>query len=263
MVARLFWSSALVVSCAAITATAAPHPLQGPDRGYSSRVKLLATRPAYPANVVDDVRRPGANGKPFITRGWIGDPEGKYPRQYPVSSWGDPGPAGYGTFDDDYSEVLVRVGETAVVINPWESIPEAGYQHLERGRIEWLKENGYAGGVRTFTNPLYRRDPAPDAVTAKADSKKLPDPRAVFELPADMPRFKKRQEVNSAPKSRETDKNHAHTPHTIVVVRTKDEPAIKPTLDDKAKHQIVAKPTTAQPATVEPAPKQLADATKR
>ncbi len=232
MVAARLWSSTVVVSCAVGAALAAPHPLQGP---YRDKDRVLATRAPYPEGGVDDVRRPGNNGMLFESRGFIGDPEGKYPRMY-RADWGSPGPAAYGAPEDDMSAVFVRVGETTVAINPWEAIPEAGYQRLERGRDAWLKERGFTGGVRTFTNPVFRRETRPETVSA-AQSKKLPEPRAVFELPPDMPRFKKRQEVEATPGMSAP----AERAPTIVVVRTKDQPAVTPQIGSKERAQVAVK----------------------
>lgn len=234
MVALHLWSGAAVVSCA-VGAMASAHPLQGP---YRDTDRVLATRPPHPEGGVDDVRRPGNNGMLWISRGYIGDPDGRYPREYP-QDWGSPGPAAYGAAEDDASEVHVRVDQVAVAINPWESIPEAGYQHLERGREAWLKERGFTGGVRTFTNPVFRREAQPVA-TASAQSRKLPEPRATFELPPDMPRFKKRQEVRAEPVRPEGQA------HTIVVVRTKNDPPAVPAIDDKARLQVVVKDASAK-----------------
>ncbi len=232
MVARLIRSGGLVIPCAAVSALAAPQPLQGP---YRDTDRPLATRPAFPPNVVDDVRRPGANGMLWESRGYIGDPEGRLAEQYPQAS-ASPGPATYGAAESDWPEVWARVGQTAVGINAWEPITQAGHQNLERARVEWLKENGYTGGVRTFTNPAFGRSAAAPLASAK---KKLPEPRAVFELPPDMPRFKKRQEVKAAPLRAVEPQNHAHT---IVVVRSKDDPAALPAVDRKGQRQVVVKP---------------------
>lgn len=251
MVALRLCSGAAIVACAVAPALASSHPLQGP---YRETDRVLATRRPHPAGGVDDVRRPGNNGRLWISRGYIGDPEGRFPRDE-VRDWGSPGPAAYGAAEDDASTVKVRVDQVAVGINPWESIPEAGYQHLERGREEWLKERGYTGGVRTFTNPVFRREPAaPAPAPAAMTAKTIPEPRAVFELPPDMPRFKKRQEVMAEPR--------LPRPHTVVVVST---PKATPAAVDTHAGAVaqVLKPPAAPAAqkVKEPALRQVADAT--
>ncbi|GMV27295.1 MAG: hypothetical protein AMXMBFR58_33260 [Phycisphaerae bacterium] len=243
----------VVLLCAAAASSAIAHPLQGP---YRDGNRILATRPPVAEGMVNDVRAPGANGKLWISRGHIGDPEGKFPREYRLA-WGSPGPAAYGAFEDDFSDVQVRVNEVAVAINPWESIPEAGYQHLERGREAWLRENGFTGGVRTFTNPVFRREQA--TVLAKAEPAKLPEPRMIIDLPPDMPRFKKRQEVDARPvRSYEP----GSKPGPIVVVRTaKDEP-VSPSIDPKAAAQVTVHSKPAKGPATEPVPVKVADAEK-
>jgi hypothetical protein len=234
MSAKLLVLSTMVVSWTG-SIVLASDPLQGPYRDHD---RLLATRPPHPYGGVDDVRRPGNNGMLWISRGYMGDPEGRFVKEYPAA-WGGPGPAAYGAHEYDGQRVHVRVGEQRVVLNPWESIPEEGYTRLEHGRQAWLKERGYTGGVRTFINPVFHRversTGMPMAVTAQA--KKLPEPRAVFEIPEDMPRFQKRQEVKAEPaKEVKSDMRTA-----IVVVRTKEEPAVTPKIEGKEVTQVVVR----------------------
>lgn len=232
MSTKLLALGAIVVSCAGSVVLA--EPLQGPSRDGD---RVLATRPLYPEGGVDEVRRPGSNGMLWIGRGFIGDPEGRYVKEYPAA-WGGPGPAAYGAEEWDGQHVHIRVGTERVVINPWETIPEEGYSRLERGREQWLKERGYTGGVRTFTNPVYRRvEKAERVQVARGDGKKLPAPRAVFELPEDMPRFQKRQEVKAEPSKEE--KSDMRT--AIVVVRTKDDAAVAPTVEGKDAAKVVVR----------------------
>lgn len=146
---------------------------------------LLATRPPYPYNRADDVRRPGFNGREWIGRPVIGGVDTGYP-----IGWADPGPAAYGADELDAPRVWVKVGTEAISINPWEEFNEEGLNRLERARNEWLAQHGYVGGVRTFTNDALRYGAMP-AASARIE------PRASFEWPIDQPRFQRRQQVHN------------------------------------------------------------------
>lgn len=60
------------------------------------------------------------------------------------------------------------------------------FRKLESARIGWLRDNGFYG-VRNFTNPN----------AGQREEAKLPEPSAVFERPADVPRGKSREQVNA------------------------------------------------------------------
>lgn len=66
---------------------------------------------------------------------------------------------------------------------------------LEQARTNWLRDNGYYG-VRVFTNEHAGADSQEQA------AKSLPEPSAVIERPADMPRTKSREQVKSNEQSR-------------------------------------------------------------
>lgn len=63
------------------------------------------------------------------------------------------------------------------------------FRKLEQARHNWLRDNGFYG-VRVFTNP--NAEPNNDE---QAKGKGLPEPAAVFERPADVPRIKSREQV--------------------------------------------------------------------
>lgn len=65
------------------------------------------------------------------------------------------------------------------------------FTKLESARVGWLRDNGFYG-VRHVTNPN-----AP-AQGEQAKGKTLPEPSAVFERPADVPRGKSREQVKGA-----------------------------------------------------------------
>jgi len=65
------------------------------------------------------------------------------------------------------------------------------FKKLEQARHDWLRNNGFYG-VRVFTNPN-----AVSQEEQQAKSNTLPEPAAVFERPADLPRTKSREQVNA------------------------------------------------------------------
>jgi len=120
--------------------------------------------------------------------------------------------ASYGAAGDSNQSANVVVdglfafeGGVRVTINPWEAVgPERGTnnttdpfrnarrkaaQRVEQARLEWLKDNGYVGGVRTFSSD----SPAP---APRADEIK---PRGVIELSPEVTQFRSRMQVNAQP----------------------------------------------------------------
>src|SRR6185436_19738741 len=101
---------------------------------------------------------------------------------------------------------LFHFHPTATVeFSPWTPVPDQrtsdttdpysrGYEKMahraEDARQQWLKDNNYVGGVRTFVNDaeLY-------PVPAAAKKTELPEPRGVIELSPDVPKFKSRMHV--------------------------------------------------------------------
>jgi hypothetical protein len=157
--------------------------------------RVLVTQAAYPAGMVDDVRRPGFNGRLWVDRPIIGSmQQGPYP-----VGWGSPGPEAYGAFDNQDAEVWARVGHQAVGIAPWESIDAEGLKRLEAARNYWLQEQGYTGGVRTFVNDLYlwKQADAKPVEEQHAAASPVPTPRATITLPADMPHQRRRIRVDA------------------------------------------------------------------
>jgi hypothetical protein len=81
--------------------------------------------------------------------------------------------------------------------NPYKNAHKKLAGRVEAARQQWLKDNNFVGGVRTFVNdaaPKKAEGAAADAPGAKASSEKI-EPRAVIELPADMPRLKAKVRV--------------------------------------------------------------------
>jgi hypothetical protein len=161
--------------------------------GGCAQGRPIATAPLYPCNMVDDVRRPGFNGRTWVDRPILGAiQQGPYP-----AAGVCPGPEAYGAFDTPDAVVYARVGLLHVEINAWDQIRPQGLYQLEDARQFWLKEQGYTGGVRTMVNDanLWLRQPAPAEQRAEAGGKPLP--RATITLPADMPPQHRRLRVDS------------------------------------------------------------------
>src|SRR5262245_10555455 len=119
--------------------------------------------------------------------------------------------ARFGALDEANSRVQADVQglfhfhpTTTVEFSPWTPVPEQrssdttdpysrGYEKMawraEEARQQWLKDNNYVGGVRTFVNDaeLY---PVPPQKKSE-----LPKPRGVIELAPDVPAFKSRMHV--------------------------------------------------------------------
>ncbi len=166
--------------------------------------ELYGQRPVYASNTVDDVRRPGFNGRLFVRRPVIGG----------VDAWawdsGNPGADYYGAYGTEDLTIGLSVepiapfnGSDYGVINPWQTANDKSdrsnpytnaYQRardkaderLEEARQEWLRDNNLTGGVRTHVNDaaLFGRG-SDDRVSS------LPTPRATIRLPEDAPRVKR------------------------------------------------------------------------
>jgi hypothetical protein len=108
-------------------------------------------------------------------------------------------------------------------------------RRAEEARQDWLKDNGYIGGVRTFVNDAELYPAAPEAKKTQ-----LPEPRGVIELAPDAPRFKSRMHVNG----------DLHLPATmrtaelIKVVRPAEAPKAQAKADDNADDKAQDKPDT-------------------
>jgi hypothetical protein len=188
--------SLAVVALSSIVAAVTVGPeIDQQAGGYhrpNSGVRQLATRRAYPANVADDARRPGFGGRLWVSSS-----------AHDVS---EPGPKAYGAPANDDTVIYARVVNHAVSISPWQ---HQEVRSLEAARQEWLKENGYTGGVRTFVN-----DASPAArmvaATEPASTNEVPgvrrtiEPRGIIQFAPEATKFRKRMQVRAVP-------------HTVVV----------------------------------------------
>lgn len=181
----------------AVAASISAASLGGPFPTYASSDyrrmddgRRLATRAPYQRGRADDVRRPGFNGRLWLGERFIGGetPDWSSPA---YADWAGPGPTAYGAVGSEMQTVYARVGELTIGINPWEAFNAEGLGGLEAARNDWLKERGYVGGVRTFVNDLY----VGNFMGGMAQQRSQVVPRATIELPADMPRFRSREQV--------------------------------------------------------------------
>lgn len=175
----------------------------GPSNPYSD---LYGWTPQYAPNTVDDVRRPGFNGRLYVRRPVIGG----------VDAWawdtGTPGADYYGAYGTQDLTVGFSMdpiapfnGSDYGVINPWQIANDRSDRRnpytnafsrardkaddrLEEARHEWLRENNLTGGVRTHVNDAFLFGPVSDA--ERRDSA-LPTPRATIQLPEGAPRIRR------------------------------------------------------------------------
>jgi hypothetical protein len=178
--------SAVVLS----VALAGPHT---PGFSHGGQ-RALATPRAFPTGIADSVRRPGFNGRLYVT---MSSP-GPVTYHYPTGSNAET----YGAAGLDDARVLARVGTEVVGFSPWIAFDGDGMKRYESARQEWLKENGFVGGVRTFVNDAHLANHMPIHSMASSDSaepvaskKRKIEPRAIIEISPDVPRFRKRMEV--------------------------------------------------------------------
>lgn len=150
--------AALAVIAAAAACAASEDDIYG----------VLATRAPYPANAVDDVHRPGFNGRLFVTRPILGNQPGPF-----RADWPDPGPEWYGARGQERQLVYVRHGHVILALDPWTRVD---FRPFEDARNLWLKRYGYVGGVRTFVNDRYLADTAQEYASGE------PEPRAILRL---------------------------------------------------------------------------------
>lgn len=143
---------------------------------------------------VDDVRRPGFNGM-----SWNGNNPGAH-----HDASGDCYAAGYGAAGQENAVILVHAEPRVIMaINPFAPIEHytADGQRmspnvvnvLEHKRSQWLRDNGYTGGVRTFSNDRPQPKDKKDVNAIK--------PRAIIELNPEVPRLKSRMQVRVTPKA--------------------------------------------------------------
>ncbi len=194
MLTTLLIAAAASAHVAAATAGPAIDPQRTGFTRPNSGVRQLATPRAFPTNVTDSVRRPGFGG-----RVWVSPAVGSFDNQ-------EPGASAYGAHVGDDTIIYGRIGHLAISISPWQAQPEP---RLEAARQEWLKENNFTGGVRTFMNDAspaaQEMASAGPAETPAGGQIRTPiQPRGVIEVSPEATKFRKRMQVRA-------------TPHTVVV----------------------------------------------
>lgn len=175
----------------ALAMAAAAGPIYTPEVSHRSH-RSLATPLEYPHGRADSVHRPGFNGRIWIGSITVGPQDGHY-----ASGASNPGAVAYGGIDVD-QRVLARIGTEVVGFSPWTSFSGNGLLRFETARQEWLKEQGYVGGVRTFVNDLYlekvERLAQADEPASSAGRHKI-EPRAIIQVAPEVTRLRKRMHV--------------------------------------------------------------------
>ncbi|MBX3384674.1 MAG: hypothetical protein KF864_14315 [Phycisphaeraceae bacterium] len=200
---------ALAAACAATIATAS-QPSPKKERRVAQFAAGHGAQMRGPVIDSSWVRMPWGddeNGRLWVGRPIIGGVTGS------VRENAEDGAASYGAYGMGRETIVVRVpgmfafeqaryGE----IRPWEPVrtdnasPYSNAftrvhskmaRRLEEARQDWLKENNFVGGVRTFVNDAALLAPATHASGAR------PEPRGVIELAPDTPRFKSRMRVQA------------------------------------------------------------------
>ena len=170
--------SLCILMCALCCAAEAAQP-----QTYSA-VAIFYARP------IDSARPPATTSWHHTRRApetgngrlWISAPFNREPT--PIVEHAGPGPERYGAEASSQPLILTRVGTELLLISPWEKSGQTGLRHFDRARAEWLRQQGYTGGVRTFRNPRAARPEsgAPAGTSAK------PEPSGRFRTPTDLPR---------------------------------------------------------------------------
>jgi len=165
------------------------HHTIGTATSNPARSIGVAERASFPQGRADSVNRPGYNGRGWSGESCVGG----------VDRWTlDENAARYGAVADADLTIPVRVGQYVVQVNPFERIDATGKEMprkylaaIEDARNQWLKDHGYVGGVRSFTNSTAATQPKASAIDLT--------PKAVFPAPTDQPRFRNKMEVRVKP----------------------------------------------------------------
>ncbi len=188
-------------------ATIAVLALSAAGSAFAQYDELAGTSNRYPKAMVDDVNRPGFNGKIFLRRPVIGG----------VDAWavesGNPGADYFGAFGSEDLAVGLVIDPLEPfsafdygIVSPWQIANDRSYRknpytnaysrahdkaadRLEAQRQIWLRENGMTGGVRTHVNDATLFSPA------ERQEASLPTPRATIRIPDGEPRLKRNMRV--------------------------------------------------------------------
>lgn len=170
---------------------------------------------------------------------------------------------GYVTAIDPWQPV--KAANVSPYSNPFSNANRKLASKVEAARQQWLKDNNWVGGVRTFMNDAALEQPTQHAnaeVTSKA-----PQPRAVIELAPDAPRLKSKMRVQAAPaknnitvagsqssKATTTTKTSNHRKAEARAINAQITKVITP-LAPKSAQDTQAKPTQSVSASQEHLPK--------
>ncbi|MEI7658977.1 MAG: hypothetical protein WCK33_13030 [Phycisphaerae bacterium] len=187
-----------VVACLAMTQ--APPPIAASE----GSARDLAREAGHASSAFLTSPATSVNGRPFVGRDGSSKPASPMPSDGAMRHGAGPeapatiivSVAGLFGFEqeprrfeiDPFTPVEVRRGD-----NRWSNSFARSQEKLaarvEEARRSWLADNNYTGGIRTFKSPAAERKVADASTPAPADARKI-EPRAVFELPPDMPRLR-------------------------------------------------------------------------
>lgn len=189
----------IIETLALAAAITASDPFNHPGYtipGGASGTRLIDAPPPYPYARVDSTSRPGFGGRLWLSLPYMGGVE-----VYPTGN--DDTAEAHGVIERGQT-FNARVGELSVPLNPWRTWNDRSYPRLEAARQQWLAENGFTGGVRTFVNDAnfnwtgagpgsYE---VAQAQPARIDPATI-QPRAIIELSPEVTKFRSRMHVNA------------------------------------------------------------------
>lgn len=209
----------IIETLALAAAITASDPFNHP--GYStpsgnSGARQIDGPPPYPYARVDSTSRPGFGGRLWLTLPYMGGVE-----VYPT---GEQDQAEAHGVIERGQVVHARVGELSVPISPWRAWDDRSYRRLEASRQQWLAENGYTGGVRTFVNDAnfdWSGNGGGTYELAQASPARIDpatiQPRAIIELSPEVTRFRSRMHVDAGDVTRALQRAGVPT-HTVTKV---------------------------------------------
>lgn len=193
------------------------HAVQPVHPGHSNRyqgTRNIAGCP-MPVTRTDDVHRPGFNGRLWHGHAIIGGTPSHH------ASCAQPGALAYGARDHG-QVVLARVGHLSVGISPWQRWNDESFPRYEAARQQWLREQGYTGGVRTLMNDLAHHHPAHEHGHAAIEGDAPVAPREIrplfiIPIPEDATRLRQRMQVDASQVREALDRAGASRQLTTVV----------------------------------------------
>lgn len=190
-------------------------PMRGMGPMHRMGGIVIASKPSYQAAMADDAHRPGFNGRLWMTRPIMGPGHGPY------AQVGDELRQAYGAPPGDDTLILARHNQTLQLISPWRAMDSRVFSGLEADRQQWLRDNGYTGGVRTFVNDAYVGHGPMHGPQGMHGDHAVNEPRAVIEIDPTVTKFRKRMRVDIGEYQKALDRAAGVAP-TAVIAETTD-----------------------------------------